>query len=245
MDKLSKYRVVPIERPDLFKEVLARIRQLIRDANLSPGDQLPSERELAAIFGVSRPTVRQALRVLDNLGDLEIRHGSGTYVRARSHEELSHLLFGDLPFDAQLLKDLIPVRTMVDTKALELMAEHCTAKDKERLWDIVNQERKELRESDQGSLDLKLEATFAQISQNRLLQRLQAIVHDAWTEAWSQIGVTPGLKAEFHKEHVEILEAIDNDHWIKALDLLHRHIDRVLDDKEIAELGDLREEEVH
>lgn len=60
--------------------IIKQIQNLIEKGNLKKGDKLPSERELAISFGVSRPTVREALTALSVLGILEIKAGKGTYV---------------------------------------------------------------------------------------------------------------------------------------------------------------------
>src|SRR5215212_10687584 len=70
------------ERPNLSADLGRRIIELIRDDDLRPGDRLPSMRSLAERFLVAPPTVRQALGRLQTSGVVEIRHGSGVYVRS-------------------------------------------------------------------------------------------------------------------------------------------------------------------
>src|SRR5438093_12123442 len=74
--RLETLRGVPLK-----EQVLRQLRRLIDQGELGPGAQLPGERELADRLGVSRGTVREAVQFLQALGLVEIRHGSGTFVR--------------------------------------------------------------------------------------------------------------------------------------------------------------------
>jgi GntR family transcriptional regulator, transcriptional repressor for pyruvate dehydrogenase complex len=124
MTKRPQRTAVTLERlPSLgIKErVAGQLRGLIEAGSLQAGEQLPSERELAEQLGVSRSTVREAVQFLGALGLVEIRHGSGTFVRAD----------GDLPSEwLQWTKrhqvevhELLEVRRGLEAVAAELAAE--------------------------------------------------------------------------------------------------------------------------
>ena len=72
----------PIRPKKISEEIVDQIKSLISKGDLKPGDRIPSERELAVMLGVSRPSVREAIMVLDAMGFLEARQGGGTYVRS-------------------------------------------------------------------------------------------------------------------------------------------------------------------
>lgn len=73
-----------------YERIATRLRQMIRDGELAPGQRLPAETELAATFEVSLPTFRQAVKVLRSEGLLEARHGVGTFVRPSRHRTQRH-----------------------------------------------------------------------------------------------------------------------------------------------------------
>ena len=79
---------VPIGRKAVSELVVQRILDLIKNGQLQAGEKLPSERDLAQLLDVSRPTVREALRALSILGVLEIRHGGGVFVTSLDASEL-------------------------------------------------------------------------------------------------------------------------------------------------------------
>ena len=78
----------PIKKTRIPEEIADRIRRLILDTTFQPGRALPPERLLARRFGVSRGSVRDALRMLEILGLLEMRHGQGTFPRELSVDRL-------------------------------------------------------------------------------------------------------------------------------------------------------------
>jgi GntR family transcriptional repressor for pyruvate dehydrogenase complex len=70
----------PVKKPRVIEEILDKMRALLESGKLAPGTKLPSERELCAMLSVSRPSMREALKVLDILGVIKTRQGAGTYV---------------------------------------------------------------------------------------------------------------------------------------------------------------------
>ena len=83
---VSGVRLSSLRSPPLKEQVVRELLRLIDETGLSPGDQLPSERELSEQLEVSRGTVREAVQFLQALGLVEIRHGAGTFVSASSRD---------------------------------------------------------------------------------------------------------------------------------------------------------------
>jgi len=98
------------------------ILALIREGNLQPGERLPSVDDLASIFGVASPTVREVLRRLEATGALEIRHGSGIYVRRTVQPLVVANPHGEA-VDAASLRDLLRARLLVEPALARLAAE--------------------------------------------------------------------------------------------------------------------------
>lgn len=71
--------MAPIKKTRIPEEIADRVRRLILDRTFRRGQPLPSERVLARRFGVSRGSIRDALRMLETIGLLETRHGQGTF----------------------------------------------------------------------------------------------------------------------------------------------------------------------
>lgn len=115
----------PVARRKLLDEVTDRILAHIRDQGLRPGDRLPSNRALSERFLIATPTLREALRRLEATGAVEMRHGSGVYVRA----DLSRLIMVNpnrLRLDATAILDLLEARELIEPHLAESAARHAT-----------------------------------------------------------------------------------------------------------------------
>jgi GntR family transcriptional repressor for pyruvate dehydrogenase complex len=112
-----------LQTQSLKERVLAELRRAIEQGWLGPGDQLPSERELSEQLSVSRSTVREAIQLLEALGVVEVRHGSGTYVRARPDADTVRLEWREWTrSQSSRVHDLLEVRVGLEAFAAELAA---------------------------------------------------------------------------------------------------------------------------
>jgi DNA-binding FadR family transcriptional regulator len=114
----------PITTQNAFEAVVEQVRTAVDLALLVPGDRLPPERELAAMFDVSRPTVREALRVLAMSGYVGIRRGSagGAYVLERPRSDQADQVREDLSAHRRELSALLEWRRVVEAEAAALAA---------------------------------------------------------------------------------------------------------------------------
>lgn len=82
----------PQQQKRIYEEITLRLQELVEADDLKPGDRLPPERSLAALFGVSRNSMREAIKSLEQAGLLESRPGAGTFISAASQAELARQL---------------------------------------------------------------------------------------------------------------------------------------------------------
>ena len=101
-----------IRRNKVYEEVAKQIERLILK-RLQPGDKLPSERELAEMLGVSRSSIRDAIRSLELIGMVEPRQGAGTVVREISADALMNPLASMLTRQRELVSELLDFRKML------------------------------------------------------------------------------------------------------------------------------------
>jgi GntR family transcriptional repressor for pyruvate dehydrogenase complex len=224
----AEFDAVPIDRVDVFQTILQRVQDWIEAARLQPGDRLPPERELADKLNVSRTSVRQALKVLGSLNRVEQRHGSGTYLSSPVRDPVASILLGELSADEDLIREVSDVRAAIDTLALELAEEHAGPAEFQGLADFLAEREHDLEyePASPGSLDLRFEAAIAEISGNAVVLRLQAIVHELFLHAWAGRGLAPADARRLHREHLLILDAMQDGDWRSARDLMHDHVTR-------------------
>lgn len=122
----------------LHKSVQDAIRQYILDHDLKPGDPMASELELARRLGVSRNSVREAVKSLQSLGVLESRHGSGLFVRAFSWDPLLDNLAYDLMRDMRALAELLEIRRILELGMVGQAVRRLTAAQRTDLTGLLD-----------------------------------------------------------------------------------------------------------
>jgi DNA-binding FadR family transcriptional regulator len=115
------------------QRVFAALRERLLAGDLKSGERLPPERELALSLGVSRPILREALRALAMLGFLEIRHGSGAYVRNPDITMLGDFLTFCMAQQPDVLDDVIQARIAIECQAIRLACEQASEADLNRI----------------------------------------------------------------------------------------------------------------
>jgi DNA-binding FadR family transcriptional regulator len=108
----------PFRKPALNESVRNYIKQYILDHGLTPGDQLPPEGQLAESLGVGRSSVREAIKALQSLGIVEVRHGNGLYVREYNFDPVLETLIYDTHFDTNTLSQLAQVRIWLEVAVI-------------------------------------------------------------------------------------------------------------------------------
>ena len=223
--------LVPIHRTDVYREVIDRINRLIEDGNLKPGDRLPAERVLAESLGVSRTTLRQGIKVLESIGRLETRVGSGTYV---CPDQVPQISIQDIDINKKGVQDLIDARCSIELAVLHAFFSHGLTK--ENLAMLENLCKEDETRGKQGKKDFqagykynfRFEETIAAMAGNKNLQQQQQQIHALWSYVWGKLGFIP-RRSHGHVQHRGILDALQENEEELACIYMRRHIERDLD----------------
>ena len=124
-------------RPTLNEIVRDYVKQYILDQGLSAGDPLPTETQLAQDLGVARGSVREAIKALQSLGIVEVRHGDGLYVRPYSFDPIIETLGYGMRFDTKTLAELLQIRILFERAAIEDVVQHITPQELDRLGQLM------------------------------------------------------------------------------------------------------------
>lgn len=129
----------PLTRSRLHEEIVAIIQKQIMDGTIAPGSKLPPEREMAETFNVNRATVREALRKLENLDLVEIKHGDGLY--AKNYLESGNLDLIKIAFNMddrkEIILNILEARRHVVPQMAYLAAQRRTKADLQELEQVV------------------------------------------------------------------------------------------------------------
>ena len=194
-------------RPPLAEEVTAKLRSMIQSGEWPLHQRIPSETGLMNDLGVSRGTLREAIKALAHGGMLEVRRGDGTYVRATSEiSGAARRMYQD-----HTGAHILEVRLGLDTQAAKLAARHATADDVAALRALLA-ERADAWNSENydawARADWGFHERVAQASGNPLLHELYvsfgAVVHEDMLQQLRR----PGFDGLQHEGHDLLLEAI-------------------------------------
>lgn len=147
----------PIRPKKISEEIVEQIKSLISKGQLKPGERIPSERDLATLLGVSRPSVREAIMVLEAMGLLESRQGGGTYVRSLTETVLADPLTNMVEKDPLLLQALVEVRMGIESWAAFLAASRATQEEIDTLAQLLKEME---RQAARGGWDPKVDSQF-------------------------------------------------------------------------------------
>jgi GntR family transcriptional repressor for pyruvate dehydrogenase complex len=121
-----------IQRVPIVQQVADGIKELITDTDFQEGDKLPTEKALCEMMGVGRGTVREAFRLMQSTGMVEIRPGRGAFV-ASKHEIPNANVLEWFINNETLVRDIVEVRVALEPLAARLMAQRCTQENLDHL----------------------------------------------------------------------------------------------------------------
>ncbi|MEN6421582.1 MAG: FadR/GntR family transcriptional regulator [Smithella sp.] len=155
----------PLSRSRLHEEIVTIIQKQIMSGKIAPGDKLPTERELAENFNVNRATVREALRKLENLDLVEIRHGDGLYAKNYLESGNLDLIKAALNTSGRedILFNILEARRYIVPQIAYLAAQRRTQEDLDELEQVICKENLTMMER-----DIKVHQTIARATHNLL-----------------------------------------------------------------------------
>lgn len=130
---------VSTTKSKISSDIIESLRQSIASRAYQPGQRLPTEQTFASMFGVSQPTIREATRALEAMGLVEVRHGSGTFVRADLQDYVSTALGTLVRFERIGLLETLEIREVLGTYSARLAVQNATDADLEAVERFAEQ----------------------------------------------------------------------------------------------------------
>lgn len=197
--------------------VAERIKSLILENRYGPGEKLPSESELGRILSVSRASVREAFRALELMGLIEVRSGSGTYVKNIDIFNLSKFSNSGLTLllesEAFTMLEILDARRIFEIDIAQLAAENTVPEDLNGIEDILSEmEASVNNEEGFKNADLKFHHEMARLTKNRVIEVLANSIYQIFREKFPRtyhvICNDPKLAKRTLTLHQKIFEAL-------------------------------------
>lgn len=222
---LTAAAVGPIEKQSLGQQVVSRILELVRTGNLRPGDRLPPERKLIEIFGISRPSLREALRALSVLGVVEQRHGGGAYITGLEAEKLLAPLDFFLSLSQSNLDDASESRRVIEVEIVRKAALNASAEDIAELEAMIAaQPTVSYDPIAFRILDSRFHEKLSEASGNVVLQRVAYALYNLGLDTRRRATEAPSTIAQSTEDHTRIVEAIAARDANRAAEAMRRHL---------------------
>jgi len=224
--KSVKYKIRRIAKISISEEIAKQVMELISNGNLTPGQRLPSERELCETFGASRSSLREALRCLSIVGVLNARVGDGTSVAVDGQKFLRNIIEWRLITERHDIENLLEVRIALEGVSAAKAASHTTEKDIEMLRKLLAKMRASIEDKRAfASLDLQFHVMLANMSENALLVDLIALIRSQLLKAVYTVLLVPHALPHAYKEHLAIFEAIERHDSVAACKAMQSHLE--------------------
>jgi DNA-binding FadR family transcriptional regulator len=221
----------PVRARLTYEEVVFQLEAAILEGRLRPGDRLPSERELAEQMGVSRPSIREAIRVLESGGVIEARRGPGAGLTVTAERNAIGRVIA-----LQAATRSIPIGDLVSVRAaLEAMAARLAAKQggSDELPRLIHDMRIAGPDDEFLSLDNEFHQAIARASGNQLLPLLMEALRDAMArqmrEGFARLDDPVGERRRLTAQHANIAKQIELKNEGEAVDAVLAHINRFYD----------------
>ena len=222
----------PIKKVRLSESVIDAIKEMIVNDGFNPGDKFYSEKELTRKLEVSRSSIREALRILEVTGQVNVKQGKGIFIsdaQGKRFKEFSTWLKNH----EQSIKDNFEVRLIVEPKAARRAAEQATSGDIKKMETACSQFAKSAKNGNTEEAilcDHSFHNSLAGATKNKTLYVLMKAMTTTLADGWVSSLYTPGRIQQTIYEHGDIVDAIKNKDRAGAENAMTRHLVNALHD---------------
>jgi GntR family transcriptional repressor for pyruvate dehydrogenase complex len=229
MDHFMSPKFQPIGHPqNLYMEALRSIKEAIFRGDFAPGQALPSEKELSGMLGVSRPVLREALRVLQIQGFLDVRRGNrgGTYVTDLSSISIKDNLEDLLRMGKVSMSDLTQARILLEPEVFRLAAINASDAQLDKMEEVLQAGY----HAEDPKLKIKLHSDFhrqvAKASGSPIYLRFMQIIFD-FVEVFATTIQPEDFSPHEEKDHFEIFATLRRRDQDRVAELARNHAEHV------------------
>ncbi|MDR2019634.1 MAG: FadR family transcriptional regulator [Treponema sp.] len=214
-----------LQHKRIYEEVVDMIVQRIRSGALSVGQRFPPERVLAEEMGVSRTSLREALRALESMGYIYSVPGGGNYVNSVSLEHVLSPLSAMVAQDKKLAADIIEVRQHLEVHMAALAAKNASKQQLSRIYSTILAMQTDVEAGGVGiDGDNQFHQEIARASQNKAFAIIVELLGELLAESRKATLEIPGQPAKTIEDHIAIFQAIQAGDEKRAAEEMLSHL---------------------
>jgi GntR family transcriptional regulator, transcriptional repressor for pyruvate dehydrogenase complex len=221
--------IEPVKRLNVTDSIVNQIKELVLQGKLNQGDKLPPERELMNQFEVGRPSLREALKVLEAQG-LITKTQKGTIISGNHDKFFMDSLMFQLYFSTTEWQDIFETRKLLEKELTFLATNRATEEDFKEIEATITLMEKAIHDNnleDYVSANLNFHDSIARSSKNQVMYHLYQSINNLIQQAQEQAVTVPGILKDSLKYHQDILEAMTKRDAALASERMSGHIQSV------------------
>jgi len=203
----GQYAFGNIRQVGTVEQIVENVIDLVRKRSLKVGDKLPSERQLCELTGVSRPVLREALKALQMMNIIDIRQGSGAFVKSLEPEDITEHLDIVFHLDSSLYRDLYEARRVLESAIAGMAASKIDDDELEEIGNICTA----AQTADEDAfleLDLKLHEMIMKASGNRVIPVFMQTINRLSRLLRKQSNAKVNIRKQSIRDHEMIVDAL-------------------------------------
>lgn len=229
--KENKFMSVSLANKSVVERITDQITNAIINGELKPGDKIPTEVELCESFGVGRNSVREAIKILEAYGVLEIRRADGTYIRQEYDDKMLYPILYGIILQKDSKEQIVELRKVIDVGIFQEAMKRMTKEDFKQLEEELSKMEEKINKEtpspqEMFEADVKFHAIIVGILDNRLLESIGYYV-DKITKSSRIIANAYILKHEHQEDfitlHREIIEMFREKQSERIHEIVEKH----------------------
>lgn len=208
-----KKNFTPVNKGNLTEQIMEVITDAIIKGQFQAGTKLPSEYELTEQLGVSRNSLREAMKILSTMGIVEIRRGDGTYVCSQIQPSLFDSVVYSIIYDLSTNAELLELRRVIDMEIMRLAMEKITEEDAESIRNNIRQMEDAIDREDYTmteELDYEYHLMLIAVCRNKFFERMMKSVYSIFEKSIINTVAYEKRSSKVVQHHKNILSCILN-----------------------------------
>jgi len=222
---------VPVKSKKVYEHVIEQIQNMVMTGVLKKGDKLPSERELVEQLGVSRASIREAIRALEMIGLVESRQGEGNFIGGDINSSFFEPLSVMFMLNGGKPEEILELRRVIELESVALAAENISDKQSDELIGLMDRFRQAGEEAERAAIDKAVHDKIAEIGGNSLililLHTISSLLETFIRDARGMILRDEANHEQLLTQHQKICDAVIAKDAQEAVKAMSEHLETI------------------